>query len=64
MIVRLHAITRLLTLAAAVWILLVVVMSFVTKAIHIWMPPFIVWLLTGGFVAQLVLWLVIRVRRS
>jgi len=61
MIVRLYAIARLLTFVAAGWILALVFLSF--ASIHVWTPPYLIWLMVGGFLMQIGLWAVLRARR-
>jgi hypothetical protein len=62
MIERLEIVVRLITATAAAWILLMVFLSFVS--IHVWGPPFLVWIMIGGFLVELGLRAMIRRRQQ
>lgn len=64
MIARFDLIVRLVTFAAALWIVAVVVWGLATGEKQIETPLIAVWLLIGGMVAQLILWLVRKARRQ
>ena len=61
MIARLYILARLLTLGAAICILATVFLSFANVDVR--MPRIIFWLLVGGVVAQLGLWVAFRLVR-
>ena len=60
---RLDLIMRLVTFAAASWILAVVVWGLATGEKHIETPFIAVWLLIASIIARLGLWLVRKARR-
>lgn len=62
MIARLRLIARLITFAAAMWILAAVIWALATGAKGVTTP--VVWLFIGGMIAQLILWLISRMARS
>jgi hypothetical protein len=65
MIGRLRLAARLLSFAAASWILLLMLWGLITGARHIAIPQVALWLFVAGIISQLGLWLVSKaVRRK
>ena len=64
MIVTLRLITRLITFAAACWILALILWRLATGAKHIDTPIVALWIFIIGLFAQLLLWLVNKVARA
>jgi hypothetical protein len=63
MIARLHLFARLLSFAAALWILALVVWGLATGAKHLETPLLAVWLFIAATIAQLALWLLSKAVR-
>ncbi|MFL6721642.1 MAG: hypothetical protein ACJ8FT_07565 [Sphingomonas sp.] len=63
MIARLHLIARLLTFAAASWILAVIFWAVATGAKGMTPPLLVVRIFIGGAITQLLLWVTAKVAR-